>query len=96
MNNQLKHFNEEIYLLERLRFGQEAAMREIFNLYWYSLHQTAVRKLNSEELAKVAVKDVFATLWDKKGILLITNLSDYLFSSLKLRILHLKNGEPHQ
>jgi hypothetical protein len=89
MNNQLKRFNQDIFLLERLRLGHEAAMRQIFNLYWYQLHQSAARKLNSEEMAKVVVKEVFATLWDKKEVLLINDLSTYLFSLLKFKILHL-------
>ncbi|HZX73495.1 MAG TPA: RNA polymerase sigma-70 factor [Cyclobacteriaceae bacterium] len=79
--------NAEENILKRLREGDVNAFEIIFKTYWESLFQVAKSKLRSHEEAEEVVQELFASLWQKRNQLMITNLSYYLFSSVRNRII---------
>lgn len=78
-------FQDENDLLTALRSGDEQAFSIIFKRHWYHLYSAAYSKVQSHEVAEEIVQDLLVTLWEKRSILLITNLSHYLNVSLKNR-----------
>ena len=77
------HTDEE--LLRLLREGSKDAFEAIFNRYWNSLYRIAYARLKSHEDAEEIVQELLASLWKKRSELLITNLDQYLFASVKHR-----------
>ncbi len=65
-----------------------AAFEQIYKLYWKRLYAMAAAKLQSSEEAEEIVQELFTTLWEKRNILIITNLSHYLFSSVRHRVIN--------
>jgi RNA polymerase sigma-70 factor (family 1) len=86
----IKHdFQTESDLISGLREGNESAFSQIFKKYWYQLYAAAYAKLQSHEVAEEIVQDLLVTLWEKRNVLLITNLSHYLHTSLKNKCIDL-------
>lgn len=70
---------DEGQLLERLRAGDDAALRAIFDRYYRYLCATAFHFLRDPEKAKDMAQDVFFELWKRRETLEITsNLKSYL------------------
>lgn len=78
-------FRDENDLLTALRSGDEEAFSIIFKKYWYQLYTIAYSKVQSHEVAEEIVQELLVTLWEKRNVLLITNLSHYLNAALKNR-----------
>jgi len=53
------------------------------------LTKMAQNKLKSNELIEELLQDVFLSLWEKRAAQTIENLSAYLFTALKYRIIDL-------
>lgn len=79
------HTDEE--LLRLLREGSKDAFEAIFNRYWNSLYRIAYARLKSHEDAEEIVQELLASLWKKRSEVLITNLDQYLFVSVKRRVI---------
>lgn len=95
MRNRTEH--EEDLLLADLRRGSVRAFENIFNEYWEPLYKIARAKLRSHEEAEEVVQNIFSILWEKREKLLITNLSYYLNTALRNRILNIiRDKIPHQ
>lgn len=77
-------------LIEKLKFGDEVAFREIYNRYSSLLLIYAYRKLQDKEEAKDVVQDVLAKLWSSRSTLDISNtLAGYLYRSVLNKILNI-------
>lgn len=83
-----RHESEELRLLNNLRNGDREAFRKIFVDFWRRLYIHAHSKLDSKEDAEEIVQDIFTSLWVKREELLITNLSNYLHSAVKNKVLN--------
>jgi RNA polymerase sigma-70 factor (ECF subfamily) len=95
MRNRTEH--EEDLLLADLRRGSVRAFEHIFNEHWEPLYKIARAKLRSHEEAEEVVQNIFSILWEKREKLLITNLSYYLNTALRNRILNIiRDKIPHQ
>ena len=81
-------YNESL-LLEDLRNGSAIAFENIFNLYWENLYRTAKCKLRAHEDAEGVVQNIFSSLWEKRETLIINNLTGYLNTALRNRILNI-------
>jgi RNA polymerase sigma-70 factor (ECF subfamily) len=79
---------KELEVLRLLREGSKAAFEEIFRHYWKGMFSHAYSKLQSKEIAEEIVQEIFTTLWAKREETLITNLSYYLHTSVKNRVLN--------
>jgi RNA polymerase sigma-70 factor (family 1) len=91
----LNHENESI-LLEQMRNGNVAAFEAIFNSYWHQLYTHAKNKLGSHDEAEDVIQNIFSALWEKRETLLITDLSYYLHTAVKNRILNLLRSKVTQ
>ena len=74
-------------ILHGLHEGSEKAFDIIFRNYWQPLFDLAASKLESMEDAEEIVQDVFASLWQRRNEQTINNLSYYLFSSVRNKII---------
>jgi RNA polymerase sigma-70 factor (family 1) len=84
-------------LLERLRKGSVEAFEEIFRKYWHSLYLKARSKTMSHDEAEEIVQSIFSTLWEKRATTLIGNLSGYLQTSVKNRVIdRIREQATHQ
>ncbi|PTS94787.1 RNA polymerase subunit sigma-70 [Pedobacter sp. HMWF019] len=86
MENYAKRSDME--LLQLLQNGDRLAYAEIFERYKFILHHHALKKLPYREEVQDIIQEVFTTLWTKReSIQIHTNLSGYLYTSLKHSIL---------
>ena len=58
---------QEHEVLNELAQGNQAAFKQVYNLYWYSIYKTARRYTRSEALAEDIVQEIFETLWSKRS-----------------------------
>lgn len=81
--------HDDQLLIERLLNDGERAFDCIYDLYWKQLFQYTYRRLQSEDMAKDMVQEVFISLWNKKDTLKLTSsLSAYLFSILRFKLIN--------
>jgi RNA polymerase sigma-70 factor (family 1) len=75
-------------LVSLVREGDEASFAEIYNRFYGILYLHAYKRLNNEEEARDVIHELFTALWIKRESFEIeTNLSGYLYSSIRNRIL---------
>lgn len=79
----------EAPLLAELRKGSVSSFEQIFKRHWEPLYKSARAKLGSHEDAQEIVQSIFSNLWEKRESLLITNLTFYLNTALRNRILNI-------
>ena len=75
-------------LIDALRANEEDAFAEIYQRYCYPLFSVAYRKLGDREVAKELVQDLFENLWSRRADSHIQQLSSYLFSAIKYRVIN--------
>lgn len=80
------HTDQE--LLEAIRNDNEQAFHELFRRYWRKVHDMAYSRVRSKEATEEIVQDLFISLWNRRASLLIDNLSSYLYTSVKHRVLN--------
>jgi len=79
------HTDEE--LLNFVQNGDKSAFEEIYNRHWHKLYNVAVRVLKSQEEAEEILQDIFLKLWIRREEIKVLNLSNYLISSVKKKII---------
>lgn len=80
------HSENDSWLLEKIKQGDETAFRRLFDKYWQDLFKLACKRLPSREDAADIVQEVFLSLWN--NIEKLNKGSDpaaYLFISLRNR-----------
>lgn len=76
-------------LLENIGKGDREAFEQLFDRYWESLFAAAMHRLQSEQIAKDVLQELFVELWEKHESLNIrSNVSGYLFTALKHRVIN--------
>lgn len=76
-------------IVERLRAGDESALREVWELHYGSLVRFATRYMQSADAAADVVQQVFVTLWERRALLAPHHtLSAHLFGAVRFRALH--------
>lgn len=80
---------DEMLLLKNLRSGCVDSFEKIFRKHWEPLYRIARMKLGSHEEAEEAIQQIFSLLWEKRETLLISNLTFYLNTALRNRILNI-------
>lgn len=84
-------------LIKALRLGDKRAFEIIFDRYWFKLYHVAYSRLKSREEAEEIVQDIFTSIWKNHDTLLISNLSFYLFASVRKRTINtLRSKLTHQ
>jgi RNA polymerase sigma-70 factor (ECF subfamily) len=77
---------DEALLLE-LRNNCRKAFEEIFKRYWTDLYRVAYARTKSREEGEEIVQEIFASLWKNRNTIIIENLSHYLFSAVRKRVI---------
>jgi len=73
----------EKILLDRLREGDEDALKEAVELYYTSLCVYSVQFTENEDESEDIVQELFVTMWEKRLFDNISNLKMYLFISVR-------------
>jgi RNA polymerase sigma-70 factor (family 1) len=76
----VKLHQDETLLLQQVATGNEAAFRQLFDLYWDNIYSVALVFIKSPHLAEEIVQDVFVKLWEKRKYLpSIKQFDNYIF-----------------
>lgn len=70
-------------LLHRFLQGDEQAFTETYDRYWYKLFLSSYRRTKDKAVAEELVQNLFLKLWEKRSTLVIGQLENYLFSSIR-------------
>lgn len=71
-----------------LRNGDHAAFTEIYDRFFGVLYMHALHRLRDTDEAKDIVQELFTSLWLKHETLSCTNLSNYLYTAVRNRVLN--------
>ncbi|GAB4024130.1 RNA polymerase sigma factor [Spirosoma koreense] len=92
----LKSLSDEILVI-RLRTGDEAAFREIYQRYWKKLYWIARRKVESQDAVEELVQDIFLKIWERRTELRIERLDAYLMTAVRYATInHIKSTLIHE
>jgi len=81
--------DNEAYLLERLKLGDEIAFKVIFKKYYSRLYYFIREFIPFDDISENIVQDTFFTLWNKRKELKDgSNLNAYLFTVAKNNCLY--------
>ena len=75
-------------LLRLLRQDGLEAFVEIYRRYWKKLYSMSYKRVQSREISEELVQDIFTSLWVAKDNTSIENLSGYLFSAIKYKVIN--------
>ena len=70
-------------LLHRFLQGDEQACVETYDRYWYKLFLSSYRRTRNKTASEEIVQNLFLKLWEKRGMLAIGQLENYLFSCIR-------------
>lgn len=77
-------------LVSLLKLGNRTAYTEIYKRYTAILYSHAYSKLQDREEARDLIQELFTVFWQKReSISVDTNLSGYLYSALRNRIINI-------
>jgi len=85
--------DDDKILLHRLLQGDEQAYIETYDRYWYKLFLSSYRRTRNKAVAEELVQNLFLKLWEKRGTLAISQLENYLFSSIRNATIDFLNKE---
>lgn len=87
MMAKLKAYSDEA-LLELLRHQELNAFEEIYRRYWKKLYSMCYKRVQSREISEELVQDIFTSLWMSRATRSIENLSAYLFTAIKYKVIN--------
>lgn len=76
--------DEQLFLLIKQDSGP--AFDEIYNRYWYTLFNSAYKRLRDKEICSDVVQDIFTDLWNKREQKQIENVGAYLNTAVKYKV----------
>lgn len=81
-----KHL-EDTELMDRLRAGDEVALKLIYKKYWNQLYSSAYNLLHDQPACEDIIQDLFINLWNKREQIEIrATLKSYLFASVRYEV----------
>ncbi|MFC0318764.1 MULTISPECIES: RNA polymerase sigma factor [Olivibacter] len=79
-------------LLTKIKENDHRAFKEIYKRYWKVCFLQLFKKSSSKELAEELIQNIFISLWERRQIVEINNLSAYLMSAVRFSFInYLKN-----
>ncbi|MCL4639236.1 RNA polymerase sigma factor [Olivibacter jilunii] len=79
-------------LLTKIKENDHQAFKEIYKRYWKVCFLQLFKKSSSKELAEELTQNIFISLWERRQIVEINNLSAYLMSAVRFSFInYLKN-----
>lgn len=84
-------------MLERLKSGDESALKSLFDFYYMPLCIYSVQITDSLEVSKDLVQELFISFWERKAYLIVgINLHAYLFNAIRNASLnYIKKERPY-
>jgi len=85
MNEQVKI--EDVELMDRIRSGDDMALKLIYDKYWNQLFNSAYNILHDQQACEDIIQDIFINFWNKRDIIEIrVSLKSYLFASTRYEV----------
>jgi RNA polymerase sigma-70 factor (family 1) len=85
MKEQIKIEDKE--LMNRLRSGDDLALRLIYEKYWNQLFMSAYNMLQDQQVCEDIIQEIFINLWTKREQIEIkVSLKAYLFASTRYEV----------
>ena len=75
-------------LIEEIRAGDATAFNDLFKRHWKVAYVQAFKRLQSHEKAQEITQEIFCKLWVNRASLQIENLSAYLYTAVRNRVLN--------
>ncbi len=83
---------EDQALIDRLGVNDTDAFEELYHRYWCSLYLYCVKKLHSPEGARIIVRDIFISIWEKRHELPVTfSISRHLYAEVRKQVVNSLN-----
>lgn len=73
-------------LLDRLRNGDHAAYRAIFDRHWERTYNTIYKRLKNHDQSADLTQDIFMTLWVRREVVTIAKLPAYLGTAARYSV----------
>lgn len=78
---------EDSELMDRLREGDDLALKLIYKKYWNQLYLSAYNVLHDQPACEDIIQDLFINLWNKREQIEIkTSLKSYLYASVRYEV----------
>lgn len=78
---------QDLDLVRRVRFGDEAAFEQIFRMYYVRLVSFARTGIDSQDVAEETVQEVFLHIWMRRESWVVErSLAAYMFRAVRNRI----------
>ena len=87
MTAKFKAYSDDT-LVELLQSHELVAFDEIYRRYWQGLYSMAYKRVQSREISEEIVQDIFTSLWASRTSSSIANLSAYLFTAVKYKVIN--------
>ncbi|MEH6306597.1 sigma-70 family RNA polymerase sigma factor [Olivibacter sp. CPCC 100613] len=85
-------YSTDAELLTRIKENDHQAFKEIYKRYWKVCFLQLFKKSSSKELAEELTQNIFISLWERRQVVEISNLSAYLMSAVRFSFInYLKN-----
>jgi len=83
------------YPQEKLIKIDENSFFKLYETYWKKLYQVALKYLGDHYQAEEVVQEIFASLWQRKGTLLLSadTVENYLIRAVRFKISRIYNDE---
>lgn len=96
MDKQLKV--EDIELIDRMKSGDDFALKVIYNKYWNRLYLSAYNILKDQQICEDIIQEIFINLWNKRETIEIrVSLKAYLFASTRYEVYRqVRYGSVHE
>jgi RNA polymerase sigma-70 factor (family 1) len=83
-------------LLSMLKADDDAALKEIYDLYWKGLYLSAFSIIRDAGPCEDIVQDVLLQLWLRRATVTITALKPYLFTAVRYKVLSYIRSANHR
>ena len=78
---------EDQVLIDRLGVNDTDAFQELYHRYWCSLYLYCLKKLHSPDDARIIVRDIFISIWEKRNELPVTfSISRHLYAEVRKQV----------
>ncbi|WP_316792005.1 RNA polymerase sigma-70 factor [Pedobacter frigoris] len=71
-----------------LKEGNDVAFAEVYDRFFNALYLHALNRLKDKDEAKDIVQELFISLWNKRETADLTNLSNYLYTAVRNRVIN--------
>jgi len=81
-------------LIDRLSVNDTDAFEELYHRYWCSLYVYCLKKIHSPEDARIIVRDIFISIWEKRSELPVTfSISRHLYTEVRKQVVKSLNSK---